>query len=491
MLITRRTFAAGLVVLGLGRAVGAQAPAAFAPETVRADFDELYERLRRAHFDLFAHRSRTAYDRVHDEIRKRLDRPLPADDVLALFQRFVAFGRIAHARIDAAREPYRAFRAAGGRVFPLAIRVKHGRAFVLANNGGAPDPTPGEEVVEIDGSPTLELIDSLWQDLSADTAYMLHSMIEWELPRLLWQRFGARAAFDLLVRSPDGTPRRVQVPARSQAELDAAPAQPASAAGPTDRSYRVVEGSLGYFRPGPFYAAETPATPYDNRAFVGLVDEAFGVFTRAGVRRLLIDLRDNPGGDNSFSDHLVAWFAARPFRFASAFRIKVTPETVASNRARLAVAGNDPTGISAALEQAYSCARMGSIIDFPIPLVRPRAGARFAGEAFVLVNRHSYSNTVSIAALIQDHGFGTIIGEETADLATTYGAMESFALSRTGIAVGYPKARIVRVNGSLEGRGVVPDIAIDNPVVETPGDTVLDRALAIVRGAPPRRAQGA
>lgn len=33
-------------------------------------------------------------------------------------------------------------------------------------------------------------------------------------------------------------------------------------------------------------------------------------------------LRDNPGGDNSFSDRMVAWFASRPFRFSDEFSIR-------------------------------------------------------------------------------------------------------------------------------------------------------------------------
>lgn len=48
----------------------------------------------------------------------------------------------------------------------------------------------------------------------------------------------------------------------------------------------------------------------------------------------------------------------------------------------------------------------------------------------------------------------------------TYGAMEQFTLSRT-------------VNGDVSARGVVPDIAIETPVVEPWSDVVLREALAI------------
>jgi len=197
---------------------------------------------------------------------------------------------------------------------------------------------------------------------------------------------------------------------------------------------------------------------------------------------VLIDLRDNPGGDNSFSDLMVAWYATKPFRFAKDFRIKLSEAAIESNRKRLSLVANDKDAISAKLAAAYAQHRIGDVFSFEIPEASPRAGARFTGKVYLLINRHSYSNTVQVAALSRDYGFATIVGEETSDLATTYGAMEQFTLPRTGIEVGFPKAQIIRVNGDMRARGVVPDIAIETPIVEPPSDPVLQRALAIAGG---------
>ena len=101
----------------------------------------------------------------------------------------------------------------------------------------------------------------------------------------------------------------------------------------------------------------------------------------------------------------------------------------------------------------------------------------------MLVNRYSFSNAVTVAAQIQDYGFGVVTGETTADMATTYGAMEQFTLPRTGIIVGYPKAHIVRINGALESHPVTPDVALDFPVLRGPEDVVLDQLVAHVRTA--------
>ena len=125
------------------------------------------------------------------------------------------------------------------------------------------------------------------------------------------------------------------------------------------------------------------------------------------------------------------------------------------------------------------------MFEFDLPQAHPREGRRFSGKVYLLINRHSYSNTANVAALAQDLKFATILGEETSDLATTYGAMEQFALPRTGIAVGFPKAYIVRISGDATPRGVVPDIAIATPLPEPADDVVLKKAVAIASGKAP------
>ena len=97
----------------------------------------------------------------------------------------------------------------------------------------------------------------------------------------------------------------------------------------------------------------------------------------------------------------------------------------------------------------------------------------------MLVNRHAYSNAVSVAAIGQDYGFATILGEATADLANTYGAMEHFTLPATGIRVGFPKARILRPSRDIDADTVVPDIAIEAPVAPA-SDVVIERAIDII-----------
>jgi hypothetical protein len=176
---------------------------------------------------------------------------------------------------------------------------------------------------------------------------------------------------------------------------------------------------------------------------------------------------------------MVAWFADKPFRFFSHFWVRVSPQTIASNQARIA-ASKGADAVSRHMAELYAKAPPGGVVDLDLPWAYPRQAPRFTGKVYLLVNRHSFSNTVNVAALVQDYGFGKVLGEETSDMATTYGAMEQFRLPVTGIDVGYPKAHIIRVSGEPKSRGVVPDVAIRSPIVPGDRDVVLDQALAIV-----------
>jgi C-terminal processing protease CtpA/Prc len=396
-----------------------------------------------------------------------------------LFQRFVAFGDIAHARIDYDRSSFDEYRAKGGKIFPVYLRIVDGRAYVAENYSGNQELPAGGEIVAINGRRMPEWLALTARHLSADTPYIAHSMLEFLFSMYLWEEAGPVDSFDVEVRDAAGATKTVRIAAlgrdEMRAQIDAS--DDYFRLDGTAREAVMLDDEIAYLRPGPFYNAENPETPWDNRDFVRFIDDSFGTFIAADATKLIIDLRGNPGGDNSFSDAMLAWFATEPFRFASSFRVRSSAEARASNQARL---DNDPSlteGASVFFAERYARVPYGESFEYAIPKTAPREGERFNGEVYVLINRHSYSTAVTVAAMVQDYGFGVIVGEKTADMATTYGAMETFALPRTGIVVGFPKAHIVRPSGDPVPDGVTPDVPIRSPIAPTTRDVVLDAVL--------------
>lgn len=448
-----------------------------APAQLHEDFRALYDGLQRAHFDLYANRPKSEFDRLFADTLTGLDHPMSRTEAQIRFQLFVAEGRVAHARIDPPMDAFGEFFGSGGRIFPFGVRLREGRVFVAENLSGLSDIRPGDEIVAINGQATEQWVRRLRRHISADSDYLADAILEPQFTVLMWFELGPVDTFQVALQTRDGRRLDLSVPARTRAEISATPEQGdvGLVLDPTVRDARMMPEGVAYLRPGVFMNTVEGEDPFDATAFHAFIDRAFEGFLAQGATTLLIDLRDNPGGDNSFSDHMVAWFADRPFLFSSDFRVRVSREAIAANAARL---GNAPDGISRQYAEAYALASEGEIIDFPIPMTPPRAGDRFTGPVFVLVNRRSFSNAVSVAAIVQDNGFGRILGEPTADLATTYGAMETFVLPNSGIVVGFPKAHIIRPNGDERVQGVTPDDLISTPILEPADDPVLRQALA-------------
>ena len=244
------------------------------------------------------------------------------------------------------------------------------------------------------------------------------------------------------------------------------------------RESKMLTDNIAYLRPGPFINYKNQSRSWDNSQFIAFINTAFEDFIKEDAEALVIDLRENPGGDNSFSDHMIAWFADDPFRFASAFLIKSSNEAAAANKARIDGNPDAAAGISQLFAQKYAETERGELFSFDIPFSHPKEGLKFEGDVYVIVNRHSYSQAVNVAATIQDFGLGKIVGEQTADFATSYGSIETFALDQTGFVVNFPKAHIIRPSGDKLPGGVIPDIFISSPVRLQTEDVVLKQLVS-------------
>ena len=446
------------------------------PDAALADLERLYAGLQTAEADLFAATPKRVFDAQYEALREKYDEPIALADLHRDFQQFAALAGHAHTRMEGRNPGWSAYLDAGGLVFPLSLSVENGEVLVAA----APEDSavqPGDRIRALEGAPNPIWLAGLTRNISAETPELAYTQLAGGEPYYVWLEYGARDVFEVELER-DGE--------RLRLDLDAVPVDALSEMAELDtgfslkgREARLLDEDIAYIRPGAFYNLDA-ATPEEAflesavEAYTAWIDEAFESFLEAGVTDVIVDLRDNPGGSNSFSDPLIAWFADEQFRFASDFQIRISPETIDANQRRMDAMGASEESMSAKLAALYEGAEPGEIVSFDLPFAEPRAGRRFEGRVHVLVNRYSYSNAVNVGAIIQDYGFGLIYGEATRDMATTYGAMEHFTLPNSGFLVGYPKALIIRPNGETRPHPLTPDVLLPAPSVRGPENVRLE-----------------
>lgn len=471
-----------------GRAYAGAAPACvpaecYTAEQVRTDLNTLYATMRASHFNLYARVPQAPYDSHLADLLAEVDGPMAKAEAHLLMQRLLAFGRVAHARTEAPLQDALAYAQAGGKILPINVRILDGRMMLDEWADPSGQLQPGSEILSINGIAVTDLYRKLRTIVSADTDALLQAQIEQALPIYLYLLFGAQDRAEVEAVSPDGRRSSFEVTAVDMTTMrafDAADpvAEPVLETG--KREFRILGDGIAYLRPGPFgnVAGESASgsQSYDPRPFEKFLAAAFDTFRNSRASDLIIDLRGNSGGDNSFSDLMIARIADKPFRFASRFRVKAS----AATKAQYAKEVFEPETLMAMMVAAEMGAANGSIYDVEMPLVQPRANGRFDGKVWVLIDRHSYSNAAVVAGMIQDYRFGTLMGEATADLATTYGSVEHFQLPHSGISIAYPKSYMVRPSGDRRVRGVQPDIPLAAQPINDAKDRVLEAAVTYV-----------
>lgn len=453
------------------------------PEKIKEDLANLYRGLQSGHYNLYVNLSKEEYDAAYKRLIKQVIQPMTKLDIQIMFLKFVALGKIAHAKIDLPVSDYRAFREKGGKTFPLYVKTLNNKVYVTESYAKS-TIVLGSQIVSINHEPINEFLRGLRQFLSADTDIMANGFIEFYLPILMWLEYGEQDSYQVELVSPSGKRTNSRIESVTQIEMEAANQE--TEGGNVqylqlgmERTARMLDSGIAYLRPGPFYNTDVKAKDvWDAKTFNKFINESIEQFNQHKARALIIDLRNNPGGNNSFSDHLIQKFATKEFSFTSSFSVKVSPEAINANNQRLDINPSDKISFSAKIAKEYHKREAGDIFEYPIEKTQPKRV--FTKPVYVLINRHSYSNAVLVAAIIQDYNLGKIIGEETSDLATTYGAMEHFVLSHSKLKVGFPKAFIIRPSGDDSIRGVVPDIAIKTPILESANDPVLQRTLELV-----------
>lgn len=470
-----------LGVLGAALLPTCQAQELISASDAQADAQALYEGFQAAHYDLYVNTPQPVFDQYYQELQDRLDDgPITPSALHSALQRFAAQAHIAHTRIEGLNPGFLDYASDDALVFPLSFEVREGEV-IVTRAPSASSVRPGDRIVALEGASNADWLARLTRNISADTPALAYSQMQDMELYYIWLEYGPLSRFTLTLEDTAGQRRDV--------ELDAIPMSALSVRDGVERidlsgrDARMVTGAIAYLRPGPFYntAAESAQEAYDPEAlaaYTAFIDDAFLSFIDQGAEALILDLRDNPGGDNSWSDPVISWFADRPFRFASEFRIRVSALSTASNQARIDAAPDTPSSTSQILADLYDSAPNGETVSFELPYAHPREGQQFDGAVYALVDRRSFSNAVSVGAIVQDYGFGAVIGEATTDMTTTLGAMEQFTLPRSGLVAGYPKALIIRPNGDTHTHPLEPDVRLLRPRLGDQGDGMLDAAIA-------------
>ncbi|MEM8608785.1 MAG: S41 family peptidase [Myxococcota bacterium] len=321
---------------------------------------------------------------------------------------------------------------------------------ILARDAG---PLPaGSRVLRVDGYSVEAILDSIRPLASAESA----GAVDVVLPSLFafgHRRFGASAKGAVLdAVTPEGTPLQVSL---SRADLDV-------------ENDNAVES--GFFPNGAVYL-RVRTMAGSVREYRDFFRDFFAELERANAPGLIVDFRDNDGGNTLVGQMLLSYLTRRPYRIFGEKRWRVS--TPMQHHMRNMGPWAD----------RYCNATPGEYIREVPPLEPPPpVEHRFRGPSVLLIGPRTRSAAMMTANAARDFDLLPVLGTPTTSPPNFFGESYRYDLPHSGLRASISTAEFIRANGDSADPGTVaPHLEVpDRLGLVSVQDEVVSVALALI-----------
>ena len=148
-------------------------------------------------------------------------------------------------------------------------------------------------------------------------------------------------------------------------------------------------------------------------------DSMFVTLREKGIKNLIIDLRNNGGGNSMVGDVLFRYISPKPFKQMGKALVRVTPTTIRLTGRTQMVPG----------WSFYNDESKGNLIP---PLTKEEG--HYEGSVYLLISHHTFSSAGSFAWAFKEFGMGTVIGEESGGMNVSFGDIIYYKLPVSGLS---------------------------------------------------------
>lgn len=186
----------------------------------------------------------------------------------------------------------------------------------------------------------------------------------------------------------------------------------------------------------------------DEGAAVRAVRKQLKAALRGGVTKVVIDARDNPGGNSNVCKSLLETLGMRVPSYGSVIRYSPLASEQRSYGRQSGVDTQKPSLDGARKNDGISLC--------------------------VLINDGTFSSATMLAVWVQDGGLGTIVGYPSANAPTSFGDILSYTLPRTGVEVVMSHKQFQRPDANANQTTLTPDVFVPY------GEDAMPAALALL-----------
>lgn len=434
----KQTARLALICLGLlhGAAGAAAQPAIYSAEALQQDFQVLQNAISVTHPDPDIYVSAEKLKNTYALIAAQLKEPLTRDQALRVLAQVNPAFSDAHLLVS---QPDWAEQAKehlnnGGVLFPFDLQIAgNGEMRIRAELDGRASRLAGTRVEQVNGVPAAEIIRQLLPLVAGDSPELRAHLLSRRAWFYYWKVFGAPKRFDLVLSQP-------------RARLLSVAGTPTLPLAVAERDARQSGAKLFSFERLGQDAALLTIKQFmspDKPAFYAFTRDMFEKLRDERIRTLIIDIRENTGGDDDlWKTGILPYIADKPYRHASSYVKKVIPG------------------------RGSETERVGDVVNGFVSLTPPDLDnpLHFSGKTYVITGRITYSSAVLFSNVVQDFGFAKLVSAGGYANVRQSGGVQNIVLPNTGLELSVPRFVLDRPSGERQPALMRPDIVLpDSP----------------------------
>lgn len=469
------------------------------PEALHADLDAIVALHERTNPNPYLRVSKASINELVAQLKSSIDRPMTRRQFLPFVMELQAGYRSDHYAQGVPPEDFQAALARGERLLPFRAEPREDKLIVVAVAESERGIQPGDTIARIGRDSADHHLARLRALVPNETARYRDTRVRDRYNTLAWAA-GVTLPTEVEVIRSDGSRHTVTVEGigNSTRLMERTPA--AGLAGHTDAQ---AKRELLVDSP-PFRALLLPGEPPAGAPIAliefptmsgplasqwnSFLDQAITAMKQRGATGLIVDIRNNGGGNSALGDELLARINDRPYRMASRIVWRKSADSDELFRAGTKPMWRWLMGALPLFLPDYAALKHGEDLTLDNSLVsRPRVEPRFDGSAILLIGERTFSSAMLLADAVRTYDLMLTIGQPTGGVPNALGDIGPFELPNSRIVVSFSQKMFIRANGDESDLGPVrPHIEVA-PIAGR--DMALERAMVEIRRIAAERKQ--
>lgn len=305
----------------------------------------------------------------------------------------------------------------GGResVFPLQVKFIGNKIFAIQNIDKTEFPT-GVEILSINGILSKDILQKFTEYINGEEISYRLGLAELYFSYYAWTVLDFNNEFEIVFIDKNGSERTENI--------KGIPMNIVANAYPSyENNFKLLDTSIAYLKIGSFSIS--------TKAFEEYLQRVFKEISEKGASNLIIDIRNNDGGNIQLANILFSYIYDKPFVPFSKYEVKASKEYKSYLNENSVWYYNFIAPSYMKYVRKVRKADKNSIITFEEKETKPTKKYHFSGKVYLLTNANTYSTANTFATMFYDYQVGEIWGKPTGGLATTFSDRFDFSLPNT------------------------------------------------------------